>query len=158
MLRHLHEEDNDEQVKLFLDALAQAYDPHSEYLSKSDLKNFSINMGLSLVGIGAMLRTEDGYAKIESLVPGGPAQVDGRLKVGDRITAVGQGTGDFVDVRDMRLDKVVEMIRGKKGSRVRLLVIPANAPDPSQRKNVELVRDEIKLKDQEARADLIIKK
>src|SRR5216684_4087765 len=105
-----------------------------------------------------MLRTEDGYAKIESLVPGGPAQVDGRLKVGDRITAVGQSQGEFDDVRDMRLDKVVEMIRGKKGTKVRLLAIPANAPDPSQRKNVELVRDEIKLKDQEARADIIIKK
>jgi carboxyl-terminal processing protease len=115
-------------------------------------------MGLSLVGIGAMLRTEDGNAKIESLVPGGPAQADGRLKVGDRITAVAQGQNDFVDVRDMRLDKVVEMIRGKKGTRVRLLAIPANATDPSQRKNVELVRDEIKLKDQEARADIIIKK
>src|SRR5436305_2800151 len=158
LARNVHESDRDEQAKFFLDAVALAYDPHSEYLSESDLKNFSINMGLSLVGIGAMLRTEDGYAKIESLVPGGPAQVDGRLKVGDRITAVGQGTGDFVDVRDMRLDKVVEMIRGKKGSRVRLLVIPADAADPSKRKNVELVRDEIKLKDQEARADIIIKK
>ena len=156
--RNVHEEDRDEQAKYFLDAVAQSYDPHSEYLSKADLKNFSINMGLSLVGIGAMLRTEDGYAKIESLVPGGPAQVDGRLKVGDRITAVGQATGELVDVRDMRLDKVVEMIRGKKGSRVRLLVIPADSADPSQRKNIELVRDEIKLKDQEARADIIIKK
>src|SRR6476469_9724799 len=158
MLRNIHEEDNDEQVKLFLDALAQAYDPHSEYLSASDLKNFSINMGLSLVGIGAMLRSEDGYAKIESLVPGGPAQTDGRLKVGDRITAVAQGPAEFVDVREMRLDKVVEMIRGKKGTRVRLLVIPSDATDPSRRKNVDLVRDEIKLKDQEARADIIIKK
>ncbi|MDQ2824507.1 MAG: carboxy terminal-processing peptidase [Verrucomicrobiota bacterium] len=158
LARNVHEEDKDEQVKLFLDALAQTYDPHSEYLSKADLKNFSINMGLSLVGIGAMLRTEDGYAKIESLVPGGPAQKDGRLKVGDRITAVGQGSTEYVDVRDMRLDKVVEMIRGKKGSHVRLLVIPADATDPSKRKNVELVRDEIKLKDQEARADIIIKK
>jgi carboxyl-terminal processing protease len=156
--RNVHEEDKEEQMKLFLDALAQSYDPHSEYLSKADLKNFSINMGLSLVGIGAMLRTEDGYAKIESLVAGGPAQVDGRLKVGDRITAVAQGQSEYVDVRDMRLDKVVEMIRGKKSTRVRLLVIPVNAPDPSQRKGVELVRDEIKLKDQEARADIIIKK
>ena len=156
--RNVHEEDRDEQVKLYLDALAQSYDPHSEYLSKADFKNFNIQMGLSLVGIGAMLRTEDGYAKIESLVTGGPAQTDGRLKVGDRITAVGQGSGEFVDVRDMRLDKVVEMIRGKKGTKVRLLAIPANASDPSQRKNVELVRDEIKLKDQEARADIIIKK
>ena len=156
--RNVHEQDKDEQIKLFLDALAQAYDPHSEYLSKADMKNFSINMGLSLVGIGAMLRSEDGYAKIESLVPGGPAQLDGRLKVGDRITAVGQGQADYVDVREMRLDKVVEMIRGKKGTRVRLLAIPSDATDPSRRKNVELVRDEIKLKDQEARADIIIKK
>src|SRR5437762_9155515 len=158
LARNVHEEDRDEQAKYFLDAVAQSYDPHSEYLSKAELKNFSINMGLSLVGIGAMLRTEDGYAKIESLVPGGPAQVDGRLKVGDRITAVGQASGDLIDVRDMRLDKVVEMIRGKKGTKVKLLVIPADSADPSQRKNVELVRDEIKLKDQEARADIIIKK
>src|SRR5207244_412620 len=110
LARNVHEQDKDEQVKLFLDALAQTYDPHSEYLSKADMKNFSINMGLSLVGIGAMLRSEDGYAKIESLVPGGPAQVDGRLKVGDRITAVAQAQNEFVDVREMRLDKVVEMI------------------------------------------------
>ena len=156
--RNVHEEDKEEQVKLYLDALAQTYDPHSEYLSKADFKNFNIQMGLSLVGIGAMLRTEDGYAKIESLVTGGPAQSDGRLKVGDRITAVAQGQSEYVDVRDMRLDKVVEMIRGKKGTHVRLLAIPANASDPSQRKSVELVRDEIKLKDQEARADIIIKK
>ena len=158
LARNVHEQDKDEQIKLFLDALAQAYDPHSEYLSKADMKNFSINMGLSLVGIGAMLRSEDGYAKIENLVPGGPAQTDGRLKVGDRITAVAQGPADYVDVREMRLDKVVEMIRGKKGTRVRLLAIPSDATDPSRRKNVELVRDEIKLKDQEARADIIIKK
>jgi carboxyl-terminal processing protease len=158
LARNVHEQDKDEQMKLFLDALAQTYDPHSEYLSKADMKNFSINMGLSLVGIGAMLRSEDGYAKIESLVPGGPAQVDGRLKVGDRITAVAQAQADFVDVREMRLDKVVEMIRGKKGTRVRLLVVPSDATDPSRRKNVELVRDEIKLKDQEARADIIIRK
>ncbi len=158
LARTVHEQDKDEQVKLFLDALSQAYDPHSEYLSKADLKNFSINMGLSLVGIGAMLRSEDGYAKIESLVAGGPAQTDGRLKVGDRITAVAQGPSGFNDVRDMRLDKVVEQIRGKKGTHVRLLVIPADSPDPSKRKTVDLVRDEIKLKDQEARADIIIKK
>src|SRR5467141_691868 len=158
LARNVHEQDKDEQMKLYLDALAQAYDPHSEYLSKADMKNFSINMGLSLVGIGAMLRSEDGYAKIESLVAGGPAQTDGRLKVGDRITAVAQGQADYVDVREMRLDKVVEMIRGKKGTRVRLLAIPSDAADPSRRKNVELVRDEIKLKDQEARADIIMKK
>ncbi|MEO6871409.1 MAG: carboxy terminal-processing peptidase, partial [Chthoniobacterales bacterium] len=158
MLRTIHEEDSEEQVKLFLDALAQSYDPHSEYLSQSDLKNFSINMGLSLVGIGALLKSEDGYAKIESLIAGGPAQTSGKIKVGDRITAVAQGSKDFSDVRDLRLDKVVDQIRGKKGTKVRLLIIPANSTDPSQRKTVDLVRDEIKLKDQEARADVIIKK
>ncbi len=158
LMRNVHEEDKPEQVKLFLAALAQTYDPHSEYLSKADLKNFSINMGLSLVGIGAMLRSEDGYAKIESLVVGGPAQKHGGIKVGDRITAVAQGAEDFNDVRDMRLDKVVEQIRGKKGTKVRLLIIPADAPDPSKRKTIEIVRDEIKLKDQEARADIILKK
>lgn len=158
LMRNVHEEDQPEQVKLFLSALAQTYDPHSEYLSKSDLKNFSINMGLSLVGIGAMLRSEDGYAKIESLVAGGPAQKQGSIKVGDRITAVAQGPAEFSDVRDMRLDQVVEMIRGKKGTKVRLLVIPADAADPSKRKTIEIVRDEIKLKDQEARADIILKK
>src|SRR5207302_10254637 len=147
LARNVHEEDRDEQVKLFLDALAQAYDPHSEYLSKADLKNFSINMGLSLVGIGAMLRTEDDYAKIESLVPGGPAQTDGRLKVGDRTTAVGQGNAELNDVRDMRLDKAVEQIRGKKGTHVKLFVIPADSTDPSKRKTIELVTDDIKLND-----------
>src|SRR5256712_1106277 len=95
---------------------------------------------------------------MESFGPGGPAQVDGRLKVGDRIAAVAQAQSDYVDVREMRLDKVVEMIRGKKGTRLRLLVIPSDATDPSRRKSVELVRDEIKLKDQEARADIIIRK
>src|SRR3989441_816730 len=158
LARNVHEQDKDEQIKLFLDALAQAYDPHSEYLSKADMKNFSINMGLSLVGIGAMLRSEDGYAKIESLVAGGAAPNDGRGKGGGRITAVAQGQAEYVEVREMRLDKVVEMIRGKKGTRVRLLVIPSAAADPSGRKNVELVRDEIKLKDQEARADIILRK
>ena len=96
--------------------------------------------------------------KLRVSLLGGPAQTDGRLKVGDRITAVAQGPAEYVDVREMRLDKVVEMIRGKKGTRVRLLVIPSAAADPSRRKNVELVRDEIKLKDQEARADIIIRK
>src|SRR5256714_4832010 len=96
LARNVHESDRDEQAKFFLDAVALAYDPHSEYLSESDLNNLTIHMGLSLVGIGAMLRTEDGYAKNESLVAGGPAQVDGRLKVGDRITAVRPGDGAIV--------------------------------------------------------------
>ena len=111
--------------------------------------NLKSNMSPAPIGVGAMFRSEDGYAKITSLVPGGPAQLDGRLAVGDRITAVAQGQADYIDVRGMPLDKIIEMIRGKKGTRVRLLVIPVDATDPLHRKNVELVRDEIKLNDQD---------
>ena len=154
-LRNLHEQTHEDILKTFLSTLALSYDPHSEYLSKSDLENFTINMRLSLVGIGAVLHSEDGYAKIMDLVPGGPAQTDGRLKVGDRIIAVAQGDKEFVDAVGMKLDKVVEMIRGKKGTTVKLQVIPSHAPDPSSRKVVEIVRDEVKLKDAEAKAEII---
>ena len=155
LLLNLHEQTNEDVLRDFLTTLALTYDPHSEYLSKSDLENFSINMRLSLVGIGAVLHSEDGYAKIMELVTGGPADRDGRLKVNDRITAVAQGDGQFVDCVGMKLDKVVDMIRGKKGTTVRLQVIAARGTDPSQRKVINIVRDEIKLKEQAAKADLI---
>ncbi|HYR59362.1 MAG TPA: carboxy terminal-processing peptidase [Chthoniobacteraceae bacterium] len=155
MLRNLHELNNEDIVKGFLTTLAQAYDPHSEYMSRSELENFSINMRLSLVGIGAVLKSEEGYAKIMELVPGGPAAKDGRIKVGDRVTSVAQGDKEFVDVVDMKLDKVVEMIRGKKDTIVRLQVIPVSASDPGARKVIEIKRDEIKLKEQEAKAEII---
>jgi carboxyl-terminal processing protease len=157
VLRYAEEQTREDVIKTFLSALSRTYDPHSEYMSRSDLENFSINMRLSLVGIGAVLQSEDGYAKIIELVPGGPAQTDGRLKVSDRISAVAQGDEEFVDTVDMKLDKVVEKIRGKKGTTVRLQVIPATAADPSERKIIDLVRDEIKLKDQEAKAEIIEK-
>ena len=155
LLLNLHEQTNEDVIRDFLTTLAQTYDPHSEYLSKSDLENFSINMRLSLVGIGAVLHSEDGYAKIMELVPGGPAEHDGHLKVNDRISAVAQGDGPFVDCVGMKLDKVVDMIRGKKGTTVRLQVIAARGTDPSQRSIINIVRDEIKLKEQAAKADLI---
>ena len=138
-------------------AAAQTYDPHSEYLGKSNLESFEINMRLSLTGIGAELKSEDGYAKVERLISGGPAQLSGKVTVGDRIAAVGQGKDSFVDVVDMKIDKVVELIRGKKGSVVRLMIVPANSADPSKRKIVELVRDDVKLTEQEAKAELIEK-
>jgi carboxyl-terminal processing protease len=155
VLRSLHEQTKEDVIKGFLSTLALTYDPHSDYMSKSELDTFQINMRLSLVGIGAVLLSEDGYAKIGELVPGGPASKDARLKVGDRITGVAQGDKDFVDAVDMKLDKVVEMIRGKKDTVVRLQVIPATAADPSVRKVIEIKRDEIKLKGQEAKAELI---
>ena len=155
LLRSLREQTKEDVVKIFLSTLAQTYDPHSEYLSKSEMDNFSINMRLSLVGIGAVLQSDEGYAKIMELVPGGPASKDGRIKVGDRVSAVAQGDKEFVDTIDMKLDKVVEMIRGKKDTIVRLQVLPVNAADPSLKKVVDIKRDEIKLKEQEARAELV---
>ena len=155
VLRNVREMEDDDVVKTFLSALALTYDPHSEYLSPSDLENFQISMKLSLVGVGAVLSSEDGYAKVKEIVPGGPADRDGRLTVSDRVAAVAQGDGEFEDVVDMKLDKVVEKIRGKKGTLVRLLVIPGDATDPSKRKIVEIRRDEVKLKDQEAKAEVL---
>src|SRR5438270_11130494 len=100
-------------------------------------------MKLSLFGIGALLQSDDGYVKILELTPGGPAIKSGKLKAGDRSVAVAQGSKEPVDVVDMKLDKVVEMIRGPKGTEVRLTIIPAGAPDPSIRKTITLIRDEV---------------
>jgi carboxyl-terminal processing protease len=155
LVRNLREQSKEDVVKIFLTILAQTYDPHSEYMSKSELDNFQINMKLSLVGIGAVLRSEDGFAQIMELVPGGPASKDGRIKVGDRVSAVAQGDKEFVDTVDMKLDKVVEMIRGKKDTVVRLQVWPVSATDPAERKIIDITRDEIKLKEQEAKAEII---
>src|SRR5262245_37011070 len=155
VLRKVREMEEDDVLNTFLSALAQTYDPHSEYLSPSDLENFQISMKLSLVGVGAVLSSEDGYAKVKEVVPGGPADRDGRLAVNDRIAAVAQGGAEFEDVVDMKLDKVVEKIRGKKRTLVRLRVIPSDATDPSKRKIVEIRRDEVKLKDQEAKAEVL---
>ena len=157
LLKSIQERDDDDLVQVFLNAVAQSYDPHSEYLGRSDLESFEINMRLSLTGIGAELRSDDGYAKVERLLPGGPAEMSGKMSVGDRIAGVAQGKDPFVDTVDLKLDKVVEMIRGKKGTVVRLQIIPANAADPSKRKVVELVRDNVKLTEQEAKAEIIEK-
>jgi carboxyl-terminal processing protease len=154
-LKNVNEQTDEEVIKTFLVALAQSYDPHSEYMSPSDMENFNIQMRLSLVGIGAVLRTDDGYAKIVEVVPGGPADKDGRLKPNDRIAAVAQGKGPYEDVVDMKLDKVVEKIRGAKGSQVRIQVIPANSTDPSKRNVIEITREEVKLKESEAKGEVI---
>jgi carboxyl-terminal processing protease len=155
VLRNVAEMDDEDIVAGFLGALSRTYDPHSEYMSPSELETFEIEMRKSLEGIGAVLRSEDGYAKIQEIVPGGPADLDGRLKVNDRISAVAQGNGPFEDTVDMKLDKVVAKIRGKRGTTVRLQVIPANAPDPSKRKIIAIRRDQVQIKDQKASAEII---
>ncbi|MFA7005370.1 MAG: PDZ domain-containing protein, partial [Verrucomicrobiia bacterium] len=155
MLRSMREMDAGDVLEFYLNALCHAYDPHSDYLGASQLKDFEIGMRLSLFGIGAVLRSEDGYAKIVSLVPGGPADLDKRLKPDDRIVAVGEGDQPPVDVMDMKLTKVVEHIRGAKGTKVKLTVIPASAADSSERKVITIVRDEVKLTEQQAKAKVV---
>ena len=154
MLRSYKEYDGADILQDYLSSLTHVFDPHSDYLAASSKENFDISMKLSLIGIGAVLRSEDGYAKIMSLVSGGPADSGKKLKPNDRVEAVAQGDGPFIEVVGMKLDRVVAMIRGEKGTTVRLRVIPADALDSSTRVVIAIVRDEIKLTDQEAKARL----
>jgi carboxyl-terminal processing protease len=154
LLRTVYEYDSDDVLQLYLTALARVYDPHSDYMGHAEKDNFAISMKLSLFGIGALLTSEDGYCKIRSLTPNGPAEKSKKLKPNDKIIAVAQSNAPPVDVIETKLTRVVDMIRGPKGTEVRLTIIPADAPNPSMRKVVTLVRDEIKLEDQAAKAKL----
>jgi carboxyl-terminal processing protease len=154
LLRMYQDLDNNDIFEIYLSALTHVYDPHSDYMGKSSLDSFAIGMNLSLFGIGALLQSEDGYCTIKELMPG-PAAKSKMIKPKDRIIAVAQEGGEPVDVVDMPLKKVVELIRGPKGSKVTLTIIPADAADPSMRNLVTLERDEIKLEDQQAKAKII---
>lgn len=144
----------DEVLGIYLDALARAFDPHSDYLRHTEGENFNIEMKMSLFGIGGTLKIKDGNCVVGELVPGGPAASSGRLKPGDRIVAVAQGGGAPVDIMGLSSSQVVELIRGPKGSTVRLTIIPLGADDAT-RKTVMLVRDEIKFADEYTKAALI---
>ena len=156
-LESVKQEDTEDVANLFLTALATAYDPHSEYFSQSELDSFQTNMKKKLQGIGALLSMKDNRsAEIQGIVVGGPADKSGELEVGDRIVAVGQGEDDeMVDITYMKLQKIVDMIRGEVGTKVRLKVIPAAADDESQTEVIHIIRDEVKLKDKLATAELI---
>jgi carboxyl-terminal processing protease len=140
---------------VYLNALAHVYDPHSDYLGRAEQDEFSIALSLSLFGVGVTVRAEDGYCTIYDLVPGGPAARSGLLKPGDRIVAVGQGDERPVDIVDVPMSDAVTLIRGPRGTRVRLTVVPAASADESARKTISLVREEIKLEDQQAKARLV---
>ena len=145
--------DSDGVLQAYLNGLAHAYDPHTDYFSAPHAQDFSIGMNLSLFGIGAQLNEDDGYCTIHSLVPGGPAAKSKQVFEKDRIIAVAQSNAPPVDVVDMDLEKVVQQIRGTKGTEVRLTLSPA--ADRSARKVIKLIRDEIKLEDSEAKAKLV---
>jgi carboxyl-terminal processing protease len=152
LLRRWQQIDNDELLELYLTGLTTSIDPHSSYLSPSTLADFEIAMRLNLDGIGAVLRSENGETIVVEVVPGGAAGEDGRLKPKDRIVAVAQEDGPFVDTPEMKLRDVVKLIRGKRGTKVRLKVLPAGKVEPAV---YALTRRKIELKSQAARGDLV---
>ncbi|MEZ5304208.1 MAG: carboxy terminal-processing peptidase [Verrucomicrobiales bacterium] len=153
--QQLEQNEEEDVNNYFLSSLAMAYDPHSEYFSHSEQENFFQQMDHQLFGIGALLQMEDGAAEIKGIVVGGPADQGGELRIKDRIIGVGQGKGgEIEDVMYMKLSKVVEKIRGKKGTIVRLKVVPASS-DGAETKIISIIRDEINLKDGLANAELL---
>ena len=139
-----------EVLELYISALTKIYDPHSEYMSPRTQEDFDINMRLSLVGIGAVLTSEDGYTKVVKLVPGGPADLDGRLKTEDRIIAVTQEDGEPVDTLDMPLTKVVDQIRGKENTKVTLTILEGSKGTSAVPVNITLTRAKVRLQESEA--------
>jgi carboxyl-terminal processing protease len=141
----------DDVFESFMNAYASSIDPHTSYMSPRSAENFNMQMSLSLEGIGAVLQRQDEFVVIRTIVPGGPAQRGGQLKVGDRVVAVGQGDrGAMVDVVGWRIDDVVALIRGAKGTKVRLDVIPADNSLDGAHSLVTIVRDKVKLEEQAA--------
>ena len=155
-LKRVSQYNAQDAFQVYANALTELYDPHTNYLSPRRSENFNINMRLSLEGIGAVLQLEDEYTKVSRIVPAGPADKQGDLKTSDRIIAVGQGEdGPFEDVIGWRLDEVVQLIRGPKGSTVRLQVLPAKAGADAERKTIEIVRNKVRLEEQSAQKRII---
>jgi carboxyl-terminal processing protease len=148
--KRMHQTDGEELLEMYLTSLTSSFDPHTSYMSPSTLENFEIMMRLQLDGIGASLQAVDGYTVVKKIIPGGAADKQGELKVEDKIVGVGQGTdGEIVDTVDMKLSDVVKIIRGKRGTVVRLQVIPG---DGGKQKTINITRAMIELKDSEAQS------
>lgn len=142
--------------QVYANALTELYDPHTNYLSPRTSENFNINMSLSLEGIGAVLQLQDEYTRVARIVAAGPADKQGQLQPSDRIVAVAQGDeGQFEDVIGWRLDEVVQLIRGPKGSTVRLEVIPANSKTADEPSIITIVRNKVKLEEQSAQKEIL---
>lgn len=151
-LKHYaHDWEDNEVLEMFLSSLAHCYDPHSSYMSPQTVEDFQIQMKLSLDGIGAALRSEDGMTVVAQIVAGGAAEKDGRLKVGDKIVAVGQASGDWQDVIEMKLNRVVRLIRGERGTKVRLKVVK----ESGETVEYVLTRQLIELKASEVKGEII---
>ncbi|HWA08283.1 MAG TPA: carboxy terminal-processing peptidase [Opitutaceae bacterium] len=152
MLKNIGEYESGEIAEIFLSTVTRLYDPHSSYMSARSYEDFGIQMKLRLIGIGAMLSLEDDYCVVKELVAGGPAEMSKQLHPNDKIIAVTQPGAEPVEVIGMKLPKIVDMIRGAKDTQVRLTILPADAPDPSVRRDITLTRDVVKLASQQAHA------
>jgi len=146
---------NEDVFQMFMNAYATAIEPHTNYLGPRSADNFDIAMRLSLEGIGCVLQSRDDYTVIREIVPGSPADKSGKLKVGDRIVGVAQGTGAFTDVLGWRLDDVVALVRGEKGSTVRLDVIPGDGGIDAKHVSVSMVRKKISMEEQAAKKSIM---
>ncbi len=150
-LKRVQQNNAEDAYRIYMNTLTLSYDPHTQYFSPRATENFNIRMRLSLQGIGAMLQSEDEYTEVTRLIPAGPADKAGELKASDRIVGVGQGKdGEIVDVIGWRLDDVVDLIRGEKGTVVRLAIQKASAIDSSNTKVISITRDNVKLDEQDA--------
>jgi carboxyl-terminal processing protease len=155
-LARLGQTRSEDIFQAYLNTFAMSYDPHTNYLSPDSAENFDINMSLSLEGIGAVLQSDNDNVKIVRLVPAGPAAKTKQVATADKIIGVAQGDKEMVDVIGWRLDEVVKLIRGPKGSVVRLEIIPAsNAPSDQTTKIVSITREAVKLEEQAAKKSIL---
>jgi len=155
-LSRLDQTRSEDIFQAYINTFAMSYDPHTNYLSPDNAENFDINMSLSLEGIGAVLQSDNDQVKIVRLVPAGPADKTKQVAPADKIIGVAQGDKEMVDVIGWRLDEVVKLIRGPKGSVVRLEVIPAsNAPNDQTSKVVSITREAVKLEEQAAKKSIL---
>lgn len=156
LARRVRQFDSDDVFQAFVNAYTESLEPHTSYMSPSTSENFDISMRLSLEGIGAVLRADNEYTVVQRTIPGGPAEQSGQIRGGDRIVGVAQGLdGVMEDVIGWRLQDVVDMIRGPKGSVVRLQILPKSAGSDGKTREISIVRNEIKLEDQAAKSYLI---
>ena len=155
-LNVLNHQKPDDAFQAYINALATSFDPHTSYFSPEEYENFQIDMSRSLEGIGAKLQTEAEYTVVNEVIPGGPAFKSNLLRKGDKIVGVGQGkTAEIVDVTGWRINDVVKRIRGKKGTIVRLKIIPSSHAGRGPEKIIQLLRDKVDLEEQAAKKTII---
>mgnify|MGYP001489291924 FL=1 len=155
-LNYFEQTRNEDVFNIFVNSIASIFGPHTTYMSPKNSEDFDINMSLSLEGIGALLSSDGLYTSISSLVPGGPAEKTNLIKPKDKIIGVGQDDeGKIIDVIGWRIDDVVELIRGPKGSKVRLEIIPSSALSDTETKEIQIVRNVVKLEDQAAEKKIL---